>query len=138
MEEVKRHIRQQLNDKEPTKVEEPKYQQHRSFELRPLLWTRSLRGEKKDPLDFTPESKVTVAGHSMLGRKYEVAVDGTTIYILKIEEMMENCHQRGDLNVFVDGWTEDEKAIMDKVIDGLEALEIIEDHHKAVRELISP
>ena len=143
MEEVKRHIRQQLSDKNstnvpPTKethgVEEP------TRKRSPLLWTRSWRGERKNPLDpFSPtESKVTVAGHSMFGRKYEVAIDGTTIYIVKIEEMMENCHRRGDLDTFVDMWTDEEKAIMLKVFNGLEALEIIEDHHKAVRELISP
>jgi len=141
--EIKRHVRQQLRVKEPNvlrtketyEVEEP------TSKRSPLLWTRSWRGDKKDPLDFSPtESKVTVAGHSMLGRKYEVAVDGTTIYIVKIEEIMERRHQVGGdaLDIFVESWTDDEKAIMLKVFDGLEALEIIEEHHEAARKLISP
>ena len=142
MEEVKRHVRAQLERKDPInvlhaketyEVEEP------TRERSPLLWTRSWRGDKKDPLDFSPtESKVTVSGPSMLNRKYNVEVDGTTIYIVKIEEMMENCHRRGDLDDFVNMWTDDEKAIMRKIFEGLKTLDYIEEHHIAAQELLSP
>jgi hypothetical protein len=140
--EIKHHIRQQLKEKDPINVlhttetyhvEEPVHApRHTGF------WSRTWRGERKEPIDIPSDAHVTVSGPSMLNRKYNVEVDGTTIYIRKIEEMIENCHRRGDLDTFVNGWTDDEKAMMLKVFNGLEALEIIECHHEAARKLISP
>ena len=140
MEEVKRHVRLQLEDKEPnvlnTKetyvVEEPTRQRP------PMFWSRTWRGERKDPLDFTPESKVSVSGPSMLNRKYNVEVDGVTVFMRKIEATMERRHQAGGeaLGIFVKTLTDDEKVIMQKIFDGLKDLDYIEEHHIAAQDLL--
>ena len=140
MEEVKRHVRLQLegketnvlNTKETYAVEEPTRQRP------PMFWSRTWRGERKDPLDFTPESKVTVSGPSMLNRKYNVEVDGVTVFMRKIEATMERRHQAGGeaLGIFVKTLTDDEKVIMQKIFDGLKDLDYIEEHHIAAQDLL--
>ena len=106
-------------------------------ERRPLFFPRNWRGEPKDtPLEFTADSRVSVSRNTMFGRKYAVEVDGTTVYFVKIEEMMERCADRGDLDIYLREWTEDEKAIVRKVITGLRHLDAIEPHHEEVAKLL--
>ena len=145
MAEVKRRIKEKKQSSRQRRVRDwPKPRtrsQHEAvYQTQPavLFWTRNWKGEKKEPLKFTPESKVAVSGKSMLGRKYTVEVDGTTIYMLKFEELMERCHHRGDLDAYVRSWSDDEKAIMRKILASLDALKISEDHHRAAAKLLSP
>lgn len=104
---------------------------------RPLFYPRNWKGEAKDiPLEFTADSRVAVSRNTMFGRKYAVEVDGTTVYFVKIEEMMEKCADRGNLDLFINDMTDDEKAIMRKVINGLRHLNAIEPHHEEAATLL--
>ncbi len=104
----------------------------------PWFSARNWKGGRGKPLEFTADSRVAVSTGGMFGRKYTVEVDGTTVYMLKAEEMMERCWRRGDLNLLVESWTEDERAIMLQILGILSKSGIAERHHEEVAKLLSP
>jgi hypothetical protein len=143
--EIKRHIRNHLKKTPPKMPENETFKEHElsprvettlaKFQ-NPLFWSRTWRGGKKEPIEITVDSKVTVSGHNMFGRKYEVTIDGTVIYVPNLENYLLHNHEFHNLDSFVEMCTDEEKVILSKIIDGLIALKIAETHHTELKELL--
>jgi hypothetical protein len=143
--EIKRHIRNHLKYPPPEMPENETFTEHElsprvettlaKFQ-NPLFWSRTWRGGKKEPIEITVDSKVTVSGHNMFGRKYEVTIDGTVIYVPNLENYLLHNHEFHNLDSFVEMCTDEEKVILSKIIDGLIALKIAETHHTELKELL--
>jgi len=147
--EVKRHIRNHLK-KTPTPTppkmpeNETVYEHELSHranlslarEQNPIFWSRTWTGGKKESIEINKDSKVTISGHNMFGRKYEVTVDGTAIHVPNVEGYMFHNYRYNNLDAFVEMCTDEEKEILRKIIDGLIALKIAETHHTELKELL--
>lgn len=96
---------------------------------RPWFWSRNWRGEPKEPIELRPDAHVAVATGGMFGRKYTVEIDGTTVYMLKIEELMARYYGDNLVQTFVASLEDNERTILKKIIDGLQKLGIAEKHH---------
>ncbi len=103
----------------------------------PLLCARTWRGGRGDQLEIHPTSTVTVSVGGMFGRKYTVEIDGTTVYFVKNEEMMERCWARGDLELLIQSWTRPEAVIMLQIIELLRKSHIAEEHHEEVAKRLT-
>ena len=113
---------------------------YESMELRmrgPWLYLRTWRGERGKPLEIRPDARVSVSVGGMFGRKYTVEVDGKTLYFIKLEELMERYWARGDLDILVESFSEEEKPIILQVLQLLKASGIAETHHEEIEKLLS-
>ena len=145
MEEVHAQIRERMSPKQkrvrdwppPPGVEDyvPERGKY-ALEPRPAFYKRTWRGDSGDPLECTADSRVTVAGGGMFGRKYTVEVDGTTVYMLGLERIMEeNCTEI--LTEFFRSWSDGERAVMVKILTGLDKVGIAESHHHEAKAILS-
>lgn len=102
----------------------------------PLFRVRTWTGNRGKPIKFDEGARVTVSGHNSFGRKYEVKINETAIFVPTVEELMVFCYERNHIEAFVELSSTAEKAILLKIIDGLIATEIAEPHHIKIKELL--
>lgn len=102
----------------------------------PIFLKRTWGGESGLPMEFDESAKITVSGYNAFGRKYEVKINGTAIYVPTIESLMDYCYIGDHLDAFIQMRSPAEKVILLKIIDGLIALKIAEPHHIGIKELL--
>ena len=97
---------------------------------------RDWRGNPGDPLELTENSRVSVAKGGLFNRKYTVEVDGVTVYMLKLEELIERYWILEQLDVVAENMDAVERRTMKEIIKGLKALKIAENHHLSMETAI--
>lgn len=139
MDIIRRRIREEESSKQesvPDSWETLREQYIKEEKVHTAFSARTWRGERGAPLDIEEGAHVSVSGHSMFGRKYTVEINGTTVYMVKIEELMERYWRNEQLSIFIDYWSPIEREVMGKIIDGLRHLNIIEEHHEGIEKLL--
>jgi hypothetical protein len=85
-------------------------------------------------LEFGANSEVVVYSGSLFNRKYTVEVDGVTVYMVIIENMLS---ASGYTSMFLETLPDDTKIIMRKILEGLKTLDIAEEHHLAALDILN-
>ena len=101
-----------------------------------IFYTRTLFGKQGEPMDIRSDAEVSVSGHNIFGRKYEVRIDGNAIHVPFLERYMLNCYRMDNIDIFIEMRTDIDKVILGKVFKGLIAMNIAEPHHIAINELL--
>jgi hypothetical protein len=110
--------------------------QHFMEEKSELFHFRTLLGGKGDPIALRTDASVAVSGRNMFGRKYTVKIDGNAMYVPKIELHLKYCFDDDRLVELVESRTDEEKQALKKLLEGLIALKIAEEHHTKLIELL--
>jgi len=110
--------------------------QHFMEEKSALFHYRTLLGGKGDPPALRTDASVTVSASNMFGRKYTVEIDGNAMYVPKIELHLKYCFDDDRLAELVESRTEEERQVLKKLLEGLVALKIAEEHHIKLIQLL--